>query len=139
MFQDVTDIAAAGLDHDPTQTEPRRRGGVRRRPAGLHRPGASWRPLEPGRWEVVVDTTMANRSLEVVDNADYRYGTIIVGEREFEQTCFEASRALLSPDTVGDGRTGYVVECEPAGRMELLLGDGDTRVPVTDSAELSSC
>lgn len=85
--------------------------------------GASWRSLEPGRWQVVVDTTMANRSLEDVYHADYRYGTIIVGQREFEQSCFEVSW-LLSPDTVGDGRTGYVVGCEPAGRRRTVLAAG---------------
>jgi hypothetical protein len=99
-----------------------------------------WRQAGAGRWEVVLDTTFANRTLAETYHADYQYGTLIVAEREYLVRCFEATRDLLNANTVDDGRVGFEVSCEPSGRIELSVpGDRSTRFPITAAAQPSSC
>lgn len=99
---------------------------------------ASWRPLEQGRWQVIVDTSVANRrTSNNFDHYPYRYEGIIVGQ-QFPLSCFESSSEALTPGTAGQARTGWVVSCQPTGRVDLLLYLG-TRLPVTDAAEPSAC
>ena len=98
---------------------------------------ARWRPLRPGQWQVVLDTTMGVRNREGAYHDYYRYGSLILAEREFDQTCFESERDQVDTDTVGDARVGYTVSCEPKGRIQLVTEAG--RIPVTDDPDPSSC
>lgn len=99
---------------------------------------ASWRPLGQARWQVVIDTTAANhRTSNYFYHEGDRYEAIIVG-RQFGLSCFESSPEALIPGAVGDARTGWVVSCEPSGRVDLLLYLG-TRLPVSDAPEPSPC
>ena len=101
---------------------------------------ARWRALEPGRWQIVVDVRMENRRSEGGTHASWRYDSIVVGQREFAQRCFEAESEIVSSGTVRDGRTGYIVECQPGGRVDLILGDAPrTRLRVTSAPEPSAC
>jgi hypothetical protein len=99
-----------------------------------------WHPVEPGQWELVVDTTLENRSTSDIDHGYYRYEAASVAQRVFPQSCFETREALVRPGTIGDGRSGYLVTCEPSGRVDLILaGEGDLRLPVTAESEPGRC
>jgi hypothetical protein len=101
---------------------------------------ARWRQLDPGRWQVVLETGMANRSASDVRHDSFQYRAIIMGQREFDQNCFDAPREIIIPGTIGDARTGYIVTCMPMGRIDLSLADSAaTRLQVTDAPETSSC
>lgn len=101
---------------------------------------ARWRQLEPQRWELVLDTTMDNATPADVRHADYSYTALIVGRRDFPQTCFDTPEELVRPDTVRDARTGYVVTCPPEGRIDVVLSDPrQTRLRVTEATEPGAC
>lgn len=101
---------------------------------------ARWRLLQPGRWQLIVEVSLENRTSGDVRHQDFVYESVIVGQREFTQSCFETQREILTSGTVGVGRSGYVVECEPGGRVDLILGDpARTRMRVTEAPEPSPC
>lgn len=99
---------------------------------------ASSRPLEEGRWQIVIDTNVANhRTSSNFGHEGQRYEALIVG-KEFTASCFESSPEGLTPGTAGDARIGWVVSCEPIGRVDLVLYLG-TRLRVAEGAEPSPC
>jgi len=101
---------------------------------------ARWRGLEPGRWQIIVDVSMENRTQHGGTHSSWRYDSVVVGQREFPQSCFQAESEGVSSGTVGEGRTGYIVKCQPGGRVDLILGDSPrTRLRVTSVPESAAC
>jgi len=100
---------------------------------------ARWRPLAAGQWEVVVDTAMKNATPVSATHENYWYRSLTVAQSAFPQTCFNATQGeSVQTGTISDGRTGYVVTCEPKGLLELFL-DGGSRIRLTDATDPSSC
>lgn len=101
---------------------------------------ARWRRLEPGRWRVILDTSMENRTPEGMYHGEWHYEALVVGRRAFPRTCFSPNPDLVIPDTAGDARVGFDVRCEPAGYVELVLDGAVGRVSVTsDKLEPGAC
>jgi hypothetical protein len=100
---------------------------------------AVWRPIASGGWQVIVETDMANRTTGTWGHHQHRYDSILVSERRFEQSCFDTTQSEVVPNTIGPGRTGYVVSCDPTGVVALLLADGHPTIPVADATGPSRC
>ncbi|MDP9071612.1 MAG: toll/interleukin-1 receptor domain-containing protein [Actinomycetota bacterium] len=100
---------------------------------------ARWRPLEPGRWQLSLETSMANRTPEDTYHGDWNYDSVLVGQRAFKKSCFSPTPDLVLPGAVGDALVGFDVTCEPAGYIELVLGNSAARIKVTDAPEPGSC
>lgn len=101
---------------------------------------AAYREVQPGRWDLIVDTLFLNDGDEDVYNGNWRYPSIVVAQRPFDQVCFEPQPELVRPHTAGDARTGYVVSCLPQGRIQLILADpASTRLAVTDGPVSTAC
>jgi hypothetical protein len=83
-----------------------------------------------GTWQVTLATTMKNATPESSYHGNWRYKSLVVGQREFKATCFSPDPNLVSPATVGDALIGFDVRCQPVGYIELVLEGG--RISVTD-------
>lgn len=99
----------------------------------------SWRVIDPGTWQVTLETSMENRSSEESYHGDWHYDVLVVGQRAFEKTCFSATPDLVIPGTVGDALVSFQVACEPTGYMELVLGEARARIGLTEAAEPARC
>jgi hypothetical protein len=97
-----------------------------------------WRKLGTQSWEVVLETGMYSTDPGDVAHTAGDYGSLIVARREHNMTCFRAHRDRIAEDTEGIALVGYATDCEPVGRMELSLSDGD-RIPFTAATNPSDC
>jgi hypothetical protein len=70
---------------------------------------------------VTLATSMENRTAESMCHADYRYKGLIVGQREFDRTCFGSigDTEMVAPGTVGDAPIGFDVRCKPLATSNL--------------------
>lgn len=94
---------------------------------------ARWRPVNDG-WQVQLATTMKNDTTESVYHGGWRYQYLTVAQRRYDPVCFSGDPSLVDPNTVGDGQIGFVVRCEPAGLIQLVLEDRSDTIDVTDHA-----
>jgi TIR domain-containing protein len=94
---------------------------------------AYWRARE-GKWQVILATSMENATSEPAYHGDWRYSSLVVGQREFKATCFAPTPNLVTSQTVGDALIGFEVTCEPVGYIQLILEDEKARISVTDDA-----
>jgi hypothetical protein len=83
-------------------------------------------------WQLVLWTTYDNTTEEPLYNGDWHYPSVIVGRRQFDQTCYRQERDVVDAGTIGDAVAGYEIGCEPTGHIELVTS-GD-RIDVTDPA-----
>jgi hypothetical protein len=83
-----------------------------------------------GHWEVVLTATLENVSGEPFYNGNYHYPSLIVGKREFAQSCYEEDADLVAEGTIADVVVGFDVRCEPTGHIELVTETD--RIDVTD-------
>ena len=100
---------------------------------------ARWR-AHGTTWQVTLSTSMRNATPRASYHGDYRYKSLIVGQREFAATCFSSNPDLVSPGTVGDALIGFDVRCKPVGYIQLVLEDDKDRINVTpDNLEPGTC
>jgi hypothetical protein len=92
---------------------------------------ASWR-ARGGKWQVILATSMQNATSGPEYHGDWRYSSLVVGQRQFQKTCFAPTPNLVSPGTVGDALVGFEVTCEPVGYIQLILEQDVARISVTD-------
>jgi len=101
--------------------------------------GARWRAHD-GKWQVTLATSMENATPEDQYHGDYRYSSLVVGQREFKATCFAPTPNQVSPETVGDALIGFEVTCKPGGYIQLILENDSARISVTDDTlEPAAC
>jgi hypothetical protein len=100
---------------------------------------ARWREIEPGQWQVTLDTSMENRTESELYHGDWLYESLLVGQRAFDKTCFSSFPDLVIPGAVGDALIGYETRCMPAGSIELAVDDAPGRIRVTDATEPAPC
>lgn len=93
---------------------------------------ARWR-AHGTTWQVILATSMENRTADSSYHSDYRYKGLIVAQREFDRTCFGsiADTELVAPGTVGDALIGFDVRCKPVGHIQLVIEDDKARINVT--------
>ena len=114
------------LNRDPTGTEKLSNGSLVFRVKDAH-----WRGRE-GKWQVILATSMENATSEPSYHGDWRYSSLVVGQREFRATCFAPTPNLVSSGTVGDALIGFEVTCKPDGYIQLILEQDVARISVTD-------
>ncbi len=100
---------------------------------------ARWQEIEPGRWQITLDTSLENRTATEMYHGDWLYESLLVGQRAFEKTCFSPFPDLVIAGAVGDALIGYETRCMPAGSIELAVDDAPARIRVTDATEPSTC
>ena len=100
---------------------------------------ARWREIEPGRWQITLDTSLENRTSIDVYHGDWLYESLLVGQRSFVKTCFSPFPDLAIPGGVSDALVGYETRCMPAGSIELAVDDAPSRLRVTDATEPAPC
>jgi hypothetical protein len=91
---------------------------------------ASWRSHGTA-WQVTLATTMEAAVASGAYHGDWRYDSLIVGQRQFTATCFSPSPEFVDAETVGDALVGFDVTCEPVGYIELRLENDADRIDVT--------
>ena len=100
---------------------------------------ARWR-AHGTTWQVTLSTSMENTTPGSEYHGDYRYKSLIVGQREFAATCFSSYPDLVSTGTIGDALIGFDVKCKPVGYIQLVLEDDKDRIDVTpDKLEPGTC
>jgi len=101
---------------------------------------ARWRAREGGKWQVLLATSMENATSEDQYHGDWRYNSLVVGQREFKATCYSPTPNLVSPRTVGDALIGFEVRCKPVGYIQLIVENDSARISVTpDTLEPGQC
>ena len=106
---------------------------------------AYWRELEPGTWQMIVETSMENQTPGELEHGEWYYDALGVGRRAFTTApCFspEEGQESVPPDTVGDARVGFEVLCPPEGNIALRLSTdhGTEVIDVTsETLEPSAC
>ena len=100
---------------------------------------ARWRVIDPGRWQITLDTSMENRTQMERYHGDWLYESLLVGQRAFDKTCFSPFPELVIPGAVGDALIGYETRCTPAGSIELAVDDAPARIRVTEATEPAPC
>ena len=85
--------------------------------------------------QVLVTTTVENATTEDRYHGDWRYASLIVGQREFKASCFSPTPNIVDPKAVGDAVIGFRVTCQPVGHIQLVIEDDKARIDVT-SADL---
>ena len=86
----------------------------------------------PGKWQVTLAVTMENATPDSRYNGFWNYESLVVGQRQFEATCFSPDPELVDSGFVGDALVGFEVRCKPVGHIELVVED--RRMSVTDNA-----
>jgi hypothetical protein len=100
---------------------------------------ARWRAYD-GKWQVTLATSMENATPEHQYHGDWRYSSLVVGQRAFKTTCFAPTPNLVSPETVGDALIGFEVTCKPEGYIQLIVENDSARINVTDDTlEPAAC
>ncbi len=100
---------------------------------------AHWR-THGTTWQVTLATSMQNATPDDWYHGDYRYNSLIVGQREFAPTCFSPYTDVVSPGTVGDALIGFEVRCKPVGYIQLVIEDDKARINVTpDTLDPGPC
>ncbi|MGY1670292.1 toll/interleukin-1 receptor domain-containing protein [Geodermatophilus sp. SYSU D00710] len=117
-----------GLSPDPTGTEEVEGGSL-----SFTVEAAGWRPRGQA-WQVVLATSMEAAVPDGAYHGDWRYDSLVVGQRQFAVTCFVPNPEFVDPETVGDALVGFDVTCEPVGYVQLRLEDDAARIDVTDPA-----
>jgi hypothetical protein len=92
---------------------------------------ARWR-AQGGAWQVILATSMQNATSGSRYHRDWRYQSLVVGQRVFKATCFSSNPGLVDRGTVGDARIGFAVRCKPVGYIQLVVEDDKARISVTD-------
>jgi hypothetical protein len=100
---------------------------------------ARWRAREEGKWQVLLATSMENATSEAQYHGDWRYSSLVVGQREFKATCYSPIPNLVTPRTVGDALIGFEVRCKPVGYIQLVLEDDKARISVSADPEPGQC
>jgi hypothetical protein len=114
------------LSDDPTGEEKLPNGSLVFKVKDAH-----WRARD-GKWQVVLATSMTNATSEPAYHGDWRYSSLVVGQREFKATCFAPTPNLVTSQTVGDALIGFEVTCEPVGYIQLIVENDAARISVTD-------
>ena len=94
---------------------------------------ASWRAVG-GQWQVVLATSMENKTRQTVYHEAWRYDYLVVAGRQFQPACFSADGDTVDAGLVNDALIGFNVRCQPAGYIELVLEDESGRISVTPSS-----
>jgi TIR domain len=114
------------LNNDPTGTENLSNGSLVFTVKDAH-----WRG-RGGKWQVILATSMQNATSEAAYHGDWRYSSLVVGQREFKATCFASTPNLVTSRTVGDALIGFEVSCKPDGYIQLIVENDSARISVTD-------
>ena len=88
-----------------------------------------------GRWQVLLATSMENATPEPAYHGDWRYSSLVVGQRQNKATCFAPTPNLVESQTVGDALIGFEVSREPSGYIQLILENDSARISVTDDTQ----
>jgi hypothetical protein len=133
---DATGWTRIPLSNDPTGQETVQGGSL-----AFTVKDAGWRP-HGTTWQVTLETSMENKTGDYQYHADYRYKSLIVGQREFDRTCYAsiADTEVVAPGTVGDALIGFDIRCKPVGHIQLVIEDDKARINVTpNTLEPGNC
>jgi hypothetical protein len=100
---------------------------------------ARWRAREGGKWQVLLATSMENTTSEAQYHGDWRYNSLVVGQREFKATCYSPTPNLVTARTVGDALIGFDVSCKPVGYIQLIVENDSARISVSADPEPGQC
>jgi TIR domain len=114
------------LDNDPTGEEKVSNGSLFFEVKDAH-----WR-ARGEKWQMILATSMENATSEPAYHGDWRYSSLVVGQREFKATCFAPMPNLVTSQTVGDALIGFEVTCKPDGYIQLIIENDADRINVTD-------
>ena len=97
---------------------------------------ARYRSLsEPGKWEIVLSTVMANMQqpgTAELDQGYWLYGPLEVSRFAFEETsCFFSRTDSVGPGQSSAAQTGFTVDMEPTGLVKLIVEYDDNRGLIT--------
>lgn len=94
---------------------------------------ARWR-ARGGHWQVVLATSMQNRTRQTVYHEAWRCDYLVVADRPFKPACFSANGETVDAGLAADALVGFDVGCKPTGFIELVLEDESGRISVTPSS-----
>lgn len=93
------------------------------------------RPLDEGRWEVVLETVLSNESADGTYHGDYHYDQLEVAQFPFrERSCFTPNPDFVGPGQRGRAEVGFEVDVDPAEGLSVIVRNRDT----TDRVALTS-
>ena len=100
---------------------------------------ARWR-ASGGGWQVVLATSMQNKTSGPQYHGSWRYQYLVVGQRQFKEvTCFSSGSTPVDPQLVDDTLIGFQVGCKPVGAIEVVLEDNKGRIRVTKDRQPGAC
>jgi hypothetical protein len=100
---------------------------------------ARWR-ASGGGWQVVLATTMQNKTSEPQYHGSWRYQYLVVGQQPFKVvTCFSSGSTPVDPGLVDDTLIGFQVGCKPVGVITVVLEDNKGRIRVTKDRKPGAC
>ncbi len=100
---------------------------------------ARWRPVDSGRWQIVMATEMSHDARADFHHGSWQYDYLVVGRRESEVSCFDATPAFVKPGLAEVGHVGFETKCAPMGSMQLKLIMGARLIDLTPTTASSGC
>jgi hypothetical protein len=121
------------LNNNPTGEEKLPQGSL------LFRVKAAYWRASGSTWQVLLDTSMQNKTSEAQYHGYWRYQYLVVGQRRFKVTCFSSDSAPVDPGLVDDALIGFQVSCKPVGAIEVVLEEDKGRIRVTKDLNPGAC
>jgi hypothetical protein len=94
---------------------------------------------EDDGWLVLVGVALNNDTTGPISTGEWYVQRLVVASRSYEPWCFD-EQLTLDAGLTADLVVGFVVSCEPVGRIDLVAGE-QTNVPIslTPDPEFSTC
>jgi hypothetical protein len=100
---------------------------------------ARWR-ASGGGWQVVLATSMQNKTSGAQYHGSWRYQYLVVGQQPFKVvTCFSSGSTPVDPGLVDETLIGFPVGCKPVGAIAVVLEDNKGRIRVTKDRKPGAC
>lgn len=100
---------------------------------------AHWRASGEG-WQVVLATSMQNKTSGPEYHGSWRYQYLVVAQRSFSKvTCFSGGSVPVAAELVDEALIGFQVGCKPVGAIAVVLEDNKGRIRVTKDRQPGAC